>query len=678
MIRFKCACGKHLKAGEQHAGKITRCPRCSRAVSVPQTPADEQEDKECDWGSSAEIDALSEADCALKSEPGPSPAEDGRTRLPPVLSTTQMCSVRPPVPDEREGVAWYYSPDGTRQEGPVAEEQIFRLLSEGVLGRSAMVWNEGWAAWRFVAEFARLSEDPVAPAAVHAAAQDAGPGAVHAAPPVAEPGWYLSSKGSQPAGPYTQAQIDLFLAQGSLAPDSLCWRDGWPFWIKLQEVPGMRDRFAFAVPKARAASPGAPPSSRRRKMRGGRTRSGLGASAVAVLAVLVLAALAKVYMGRLEPTSSAPASRPPTASAPEDEKPEGRAVEESAAERDAFVWLVRGSDRIVAHYEALRSLLAPSDTPECILVRVLERADALDLCVLFPRYEREEIDKDLRDLESKCRPREGDRSGTVDALLAARVGLAAEEAIEGHFAHRGDSSDETMETYAGAVRLELQTARVARESFQSSLETDIEARGPLSAYLLYFLYRLTLVHRTWAGLRRLGIVESDVHRALGTDQPYRAFIRRPSLPVVDPVGHEVTDPPVRPGEVEPEVPLALGVPDLLERIEGRSREKLKKLAEGLAGKSLTGTGTLLRAQPSSDGVGAQEVTVLVSGGTDGLSVTLSGPPIVPADAKVAGGLSSGAQVYFIAQILTASVSPDGTPTSGLTLGVRFVKFFSGG
>jgi HEAT repeat protein len=36
-IRFKCTCGKTLVVGEEHAGKVSRCPACQRPLKIPET-----------------------------------------------------------------------------------------------------------------------------------------------------------------------------------------------------------------------------------------------------------------------------------------------------------------------------------------------------------------------------------------------------------------------------------------------------------------------------------------------------------------------------------------------------------------------------------------------------------------------------------------------------------------
>src|SRR5579864_1935435 len=38
MIRFTCECGKQLQAREENAGKLARCPACSRQLTVPLEP----------------------------------------------------------------------------------------------------------------------------------------------------------------------------------------------------------------------------------------------------------------------------------------------------------------------------------------------------------------------------------------------------------------------------------------------------------------------------------------------------------------------------------------------------------------------------------------------------------------------------------------------------------------
>ena len=36
-ILMKCACGKQMRAADEHAGKKVKCPGCGNAVTVPQS-----------------------------------------------------------------------------------------------------------------------------------------------------------------------------------------------------------------------------------------------------------------------------------------------------------------------------------------------------------------------------------------------------------------------------------------------------------------------------------------------------------------------------------------------------------------------------------------------------------------------------------------------------------------
>jgi hypothetical protein len=62
--------------------------------------------------------------------------------------------------DTRQGMAmsahWFYSPDGSRQVGPVTKDEIEGLLTRGELGDDALVWTEAMTEWRRAADVAEL------------------------------------------------------------------------------------------------------------------------------------------------------------------------------------------------------------------------------------------------------------------------------------------------------------------------------------------------------------------------------------------------------------------------------------------------------------------------------------------------------------------------------------------
>jgi hypothetical protein len=56
---------------------------------------------------------------------------------------------------------WYYGSQG-QQIGPVVEAELRRLIGTGVITRETMVWREGMAEWRMLAEVAELLAPQVA------------------------------------------------------------------------------------------------------------------------------------------------------------------------------------------------------------------------------------------------------------------------------------------------------------------------------------------------------------------------------------------------------------------------------------------------------------------------------------------------------------------------------------
>ena len=47
-----------------------------------------------------------------------------------------------------ESDEWYFSANGSDQEGPVQLSHLRALLKSGVLSRTTLVWNVGLESWR--------------------------------------------------------------------------------------------------------------------------------------------------------------------------------------------------------------------------------------------------------------------------------------------------------------------------------------------------------------------------------------------------------------------------------------------------------------------------------------------------------------------------------------------------
>jgi hypothetical protein len=59
---------------------------------------------------------------------------------------------------------WFYSADGKEQNGPVAQDEIERRLSQGELAPSTLVWTDGMAQWQRATEVSGLRwERPAVP-----------------------------------------------------------------------------------------------------------------------------------------------------------------------------------------------------------------------------------------------------------------------------------------------------------------------------------------------------------------------------------------------------------------------------------------------------------------------------------------------------------------------------------
>jgi hypothetical protein len=80
---------------------------------------------------------------------------------------------------------WFYSADGKEQTGPVAQEQLERMLSKGDLASQTLVWTEGMAHWQRATEVAALRwERPAVPPPLPAVAAQPPPIPAQPPPPV--------------------------------------------------------------------------------------------------------------------------------------------------------------------------------------------------------------------------------------------------------------------------------------------------------------------------------------------------------------------------------------------------------------------------------------------------------------------------------------------------------------
>lgn len=79
------------------------------------------------------------------------------------------------------------------------------------------------------------------------------------APPASETAqWHLALNG-QSSGPYTMAQLRVFVGQKSITPETLVWKAGMSGWVQMSTLPELASLFAADVPPAVPGTPPVPP-----------------------------------------------------------------------------------------------------------------------------------------------------------------------------------------------------------------------------------------------------------------------------------------------------------------------------------------------------------------------------------------------------------------------------------
>ena len=73
------------------------------------------------------------------------------TAMAPVPELGHGQAAGAPLPPPLGSVAWYFA-RGQKQEGPVAEGEIRRLLAQGSIDTRTLVWREGMANWQPLAD----------------------------------------------------------------------------------------------------------------------------------------------------------------------------------------------------------------------------------------------------------------------------------------------------------------------------------------------------------------------------------------------------------------------------------------------------------------------------------------------------------------------------------------------
>ncbi len=102
---------------------------------------------------------------------------------------------------------WHFARDG-QQHGPVAEEELRRLLDSGELPADALVWREGLDGWKPASEVAEWTTPPAPPGPAEAVSPYAPPTAAPTETPVPVP---TSGDQARPWIRYWARTIDIFL-----------------------------------------------------------------------------------------------------------------------------------------------------------------------------------------------------------------------------------------------------------------------------------------------------------------------------------------------------------------------------------------------------------------------------------------------------------------------------------
>lgn len=123
---------------------------------------------------------------------------------------------------------WYIRRAGWTR-GPYTRDDMVRFRRLGWLGRSESV-SQDMVTWRPVGEVVELTED-MPPASRQS----------QSLPPVVarRDRWHYVMDGQASEEPVSFATLQLLAAVGRLASNNTVWREGWPEWRRVGDVPGL-------------------------------------------------------------------------------------------------------------------------------------------------------------------------------------------------------------------------------------------------------------------------------------------------------------------------------------------------------------------------------------------------------------------------------------------------------
>ncbi len=337
----------------------------------------------------------------------------------------------------------------------------------------------------------------------------------------------------------------------------------------------------------------------------------------------------------------------------------------------------QGSGRVARTYAQVRKATESDQAPPVILARVLQAVADPGVVVTHPSYEDDRLRAEFRRLHGRARP----EHGRVDDLFYLQLAMRAETAIHKHFERRA-TVKETETAYVEEV------SRFGAAAGVAPAEIGAELTPARREVLLYFIYRLALLHRTRAEVAAAGVPET-AWSAASPGAPARAFLPAPPAvvwaPEVEdpeqPPGPDPEDPPhvedpppevVDPPHVEnpplPAIGASTTVDELRRIVANRTEAELLGLPDALAGAGISGRASLVRYGGGDPSREFQDLTLRGSAAGDPWTIELVGKAAVPADDRMAARLPAGAQVDLAGLIIEASVE-----TGKIVLTVRILR-----
>jgi hypothetical protein len=137
-LRFACpVCGAILEAAINAVGAVVLCPYCNTSMAVP------------------------DATVAPVPPQPPLAADDQIPLLPPPAPKPQKKSSR--KGEAKEDGSKYYIRRKEKQRGPFSSRQLRKLVRDGQLDPTDLIWRKGFKDWKPAAKARGLFPDPDRP-----------------------------------------------------------------------------------------------------------------------------------------------------------------------------------------------------------------------------------------------------------------------------------------------------------------------------------------------------------------------------------------------------------------------------------------------------------------------------------------------------------------------------------